>query len=173
MFKKVSNKSILKGSTLLCCTFVTLAMTGCQESPSFMRQNTAEIIMNNPSPKKFYGGVVGSGISAFATQEYSTGNMSGDLVGLFNERDIDKTMDVVNRLKIANILEFKPSNQWQTWRDGPNNIKYSLKPGRPIFSEDGDKTCRDYDIVLESSIGNRSTSGTACRTGDGNWLLVS
>jgi surface antigen len=159
-------KRYIKKSFKFTIIGTALILTGCS-------QNSAEMAFNNPEPSLFYGGVIGTGSGAFPTTPYADGSMSGELIGLFHEDDIDKTLDAVNRLKIANILEFKPSNEWQTWTDRANNIKYSIRPGRPMFSSDGSETCRDYDLVSQQKNRSLQASGLACRRVDGNWILNS
>jgi len=141
-------------------------LAGCSQNPS-------QVAFNNPQPANFYGGVIGTSTENYQTNAFSKGALAGELVGLFYEDAIDQSLDVANRLKIANILEFKPSNQWQSWTDAQKNVKYSIRPGRPIFSVDGSETCREYDLIARIQGETSQASGFACRKPNGNWLLNS
>lgn len=141
-----------------------LAMTGCAD-------------MNNGGVSKQGVGAVTGGVlgGLLGTQVHGKGRaaamIGGTLLGAFVGSSIGQSMDEVDRMKMSQTLETAPSNATQTWVNPDSHVSYQVTPTR-TYQQDG-RPCREY--TTRANIGGRMQSvyGTACRTSDGSWQVVS
>jgi surface antigen len=142
----------------------TLIIAGCST------QTPEDQVLSQADQNRYLGGVLASGSGVLIPgDDVKSHDASGTLVGAFVVQSIDLKMSEANRLKMANMLEYQTSNQWERWNDNANHTMYSLKTGTPAFGDD--EVCRHYDLVAKSSENYSQASGIACRQSNGNWLL--
>lgn len=137
-----------------------LALSGCMTNPT--REDVGLAIGGA------LGGVLGSqvGKGNGRTAAIITGTLLGAAVG----GSIGRTMDEVDRLKVAQVLETVPSRQPASWDNPRTGVGYTVTPER-TYRVAEQTYCREYTV--EARIGRRAEEvyGTACRQADGSWQI--
>lgn len=152
----------MNSRTTLATVFATiLFLAGCA-TPQGPREETGMIIGG------ILGGVLGSqvgsgrgrGIAALA------GMMAGGAIG----GAIGRSMDDVDRMKMAATLETTRTGVATTWHNPDTGYDYRMEPTRTFETAEG--PCREY--TLDAQIGGKAEQvyGTACRQADGSWRIV-
>ncbi len=97
--------------------------------------------------------------------------IAGTLVGAAIGGSIGKTMDDVDRMRMAQTLETVRTGVSSSWRNPDTGNQYAVTPVRTYESSSG--PCREYTI--DAIIGGRREKvyGTACRQPDGSWKTSS
>lgn len=93
----------------------------------------------------------------------------GTLVGIQIAGSIGRTMDDLDRLRVAHSLEIVRTGVPTTWVNPDTHYQYSVVPTRTY--ERSDTVCREYTI--DATIGGKTEQvyGTACRQADGSWKV--
>lgn len=140
---------------------IVLGLAGCA-TPHGPKEETGMVIGG------ILGGVLGSqvgsgrgrGIAAIA------GLVAGGAIG----GAIGRSMDDVDRIKMAATLETTRTGVSSTWHNPDTGYDYRMEPTRTYETPEG--PCREY--VLDAEIGGRTEQvyGTACRQPDGSWRIV-
>ena len=114
------------------------------------------------------GGVIGSqvGEGRGKTAAIIIGTLAGTMIG----RHIGETMDDVDRMQTATVLNDAKTGQVTTWINPDNGNRYTVTPTRTIERTEG--PCREFR--LDARVGdkpNQEVYGTACLQPDGSWLV--
>lgn len=140
----------------------TLVLTGCASNPT--NQGIGTVV----------GGVLGGigGAQIGKGRGRTAAIIVGTLVGAAIGGSIGRTMDDVDRMKVATALEHSPSNRSTTWRNPDSGNRYTVTPRR-TYRRSAQTYCREYNI--DAQIGGRREKvyGTACRQPDGSWRMQS
>jgi surface antigen len=114
------------------------------------------------------GGVLGHQVADGRVRTAATilGAVAGGAIGA----SIGRTMDDVDRMKMAATLETTRTGVSTTWRNPDTGYDYRMTPTRTYETARG--PCREY--TMDAMIGGRTEQvyGTACRQPDGSWRIV-
>lgn len=114
------------------------------------------------------GGVLGHQVGGGRGQTAATiiGAITGGAIGA----SIGRSMDDLDRIKMAATLETTRTGVATTWVNPDTGYNYRLTPTRTVETAEG--PCREY--IMDSTIGGRVEQiyGTACRQADGSWRIV-
>lgn len=140
----------------------TLVLAGCASNPT--NQDIGTVLGG------VLGGIGGSQIGE--GQGRTAAIIVGTLVGAAIGGSIGRTMDDVDRMKVASALENSPTNRSTTWRNPDSGNRYTVTPRR-TYRQAEQTYCREYS--MEAQIGGRREElyGTACRQPDGRWRMQS
>ena len=114
------------------------------------------------------GGVIGAqvGEGRGRTAAIIVGTIAGSMIG----RHIGETMDDVDRMRTATVLNDSRTGETTSWVNPDNGHVYAVTPTRTY--EQGVGPCREFR--LDATIGDESHQhvyGTACLQADGSWLV--
>lgn len=114
------------------------------------------------------GGVIGAqvGEGSGRTAAIIIGTIAGAMIG----RHIGETMDDVDRMNTARVLNDSRTGRSTTWVNPDNGNRYTVTPTR-TYEESGGP-CREFR--LDATVGsqpNQEVFGTACLQADGAWLV--
>lgn len=114
------------------------------------------------------GGVVGAqvGEGRGRTAAIIVGTIAGSMIG----RHIGETMDDVDRMRTATVLNDSRTGETTSWVNPDTGYHYAVTPTR-TYSE-GVGPCREFR--LDASVGEQSHQhvyGTACLQADGSWMI--
>ena len=114
------------------------------------------------------GGIVGAQVGDGDGQIIAayTGAVVGSIIG----SNIGATMDEVNRMKMAEVLENTKTDHSRSWVDPDTNARYTVKPTKTI--KQNTRICRNFtmSIVIDGEL--KTAHGVACRDVNGNWKVV-
>jgi surface antigen len=150
-------------STIHSCVvgIVALGLTGCAS----MSQQDVGVLTGG-----VVGGVVGSHFGGGAGQTACI--LGGSIIGAMIGGSIGKSMDEVDRMKMSEALESNCSNQTSNWVNPDNGNRYSVTPKR-AYRDNRGQPCREYTTVATIGGKKQEIYGTACRTQDGSWRVIS
>ena len=122
------------------------------------------------------GAMTGGVVGAVLGSQFGKGDgkvaaaAAGAVVGGIVGGNIGSSLDELNRMKMANVLETTQTNHAHSWVDPDTNTKYTVKPTKTIKTDQ--RVCREYtmSIVVDGSL--QTAKGTACRDASGNWAIV-
>ena len=119
------------------------------------------------------GGVAGGAIGSTVAKgdNRTVAIVGGTLLGVLIGGAIGRSMDNVDQNCIGQALEHAEDGQEVRWRD-PNGYDYEVVPQRTFTGTDGEY-CREYTTTAVINGRAERVYGTACRTADGSWRLVS
>ncbi len=147
---------------LLIAALVTgLALPGCAtEGP---KEQSGMVIGG------ILGGVLGAQIGKGHGREVAI--IAGTLAGAAIGGAVGKSMDDVDRMKVAQTLEGVRTGVSSSWHNPDTGVDYTVTPTRTYETASG--PCREF--TTEAIIGGKKQSvyGTACRQPDGSWKVQS
>lgn len=140
--------------------FALLAASGCAATHG-NQQGTGAIIGGG------LGGILGSQIGSGAgnTAAIIVGTLTGAAIG----SNIGRTMDEVDRMRIAEALETQPTGSSTQWINPDSRQAYIVTPVRTF--QVNQEPCREFIMDVKIENRNEKVSGTACRTASGNWIM--
>lgn len=145
----------------LAVLLASLLLSACAASPG-PREEAGMIIGG------IIGGVLGNQVGDGSGRRIATalGALAGGAIG----SSIGRSMDEVDRMKMAATLETTRTGVSTTWTNPDTGSDYRMTPTRTY--ESAGSPCREY--VLDAEIGGRTEEvyGTACRQADGSWKIV-
>jgi surface antigen len=114
------------------------------------------------------GGVLGSQVGSGRGRTLATA--AGAVVGGAVGASVGRSMDDVDRMKMAATLETTRTGVATEWRNPDTGYYYRMEPTRTYETAEG--PCREY--TMDAQIGGRTEQvyGTACRQPDGSWQIV-
>lgn len=115
------------------------------------------------------GGVLGSQVGKGSGKVAAT--IAGTLVGAFIGGAVGKSMDDVDRMKMNQALEQTRTGNTASWTNPDSNVRYNVTPTKTYYR--GNEPCREYTTTAIIGGKREKVYGTACRTSDGNWRIVS
>lgn len=145
----------------------SLAIGGCaaphngpQETPR-QQEQTGAIIGGA------LGGLLGSQVGGGrgTTAAIIAGTLAGAAVG----SNIGRTMDEVDRQRLAQTLERQPTGQSTEWRNPDSGADYTVTPERTFETEQ--RPCREFTVEAVIDGERDRVTGTACRTPNGEWQI--
>lgn len=147
-------KSLVVSAVLVCAS-----LTGCAAGP---KEEVGMVIGG------VLGGVLGHQIGGGRGQTAATilGAIAGGAIGA----SIGRSMDDLDRMKMAATLETTRTGVATTWRNPDTGYDYRMTPTRTYETAEG--PCREY--TMDATIGGRTEQvyGIACRQADGSWRIV-
>jgi surface antigen len=114
------------------------------------------------------GGVLGQQVGGGSGRTAAT--IIGTIAGVSIGGAMGRSMDDVDRMKVAASLETTRTGVASRWQNPDTGNVFTVVPTRTIESATG--PCREY--TLDAQIGGRPEQifGTACRQADGSWRTV-
>ncbi len=114
------------------------------------------------------GGVLGSRVGDGRGQTAAT--IIGAMAGMAIGGSIGRSMDDVDRMKLATAMETTRTGVVTEWQNPDTGYQYTVKPTATTETSEG--PCREF--TLDAQIGGSSEEiyGTACRNPDGSWRIV-
>ncbi|MBT4885222.1 MAG: glycine zipper 2TM domain-containing protein [Legionellales bacterium] len=118
------------------------------------------------------GGVIGGVLGA----QFGKGDgqvaaaAAGAILGGVIGGNVGESMDELNRMKMAKVLENTKTNHSHSWVDPDSKAKYTVKPTKTIHKDN--TVCRNYtmSVVVDGNL--ETAQGLACRNANGNWDIV-
>ena len=150
-------------STIQSCVtgIIAFSLLGCAS----MSQQDAGVLTGG-----VLGGIIGSQLGGGAGQVACT--LGGSIIGAMIGGSVGKSMDKVDRMKVTQALESNASNQSSNWVNPDNGNHYSVTPKRAYRGDRG-QPCREYTTTAIIGGKKQEVYGTACRTKDGSWRVIS
>lgn len=113
------------------------------------------------------GGVLGTQIGQGRGRDIAI--IAGVLAGAAIGGSVGRTMDEVDRMKMAQTLEGVRTGVSSTWVNPDTGAQYAVTPTRTYETAGG--PCREF--TTEAVIGGKREKvyGTACRQADGSWKV--
>jgi surface antigen len=115
------------------------------------------------------GGAVGSTVGKGDTRVVAI--IAGTVLGAVIGREIGKDMDREDRGCLGHSLELTKGGTTVRWDNPAYGVTYALTPTRDIRRDGRD--CREFKLAATKGSRRESGTGVACRTGDGQWNMVS
>lgn len=150
----------MKARTLFLTALLTLVMlAGCATGP---KEEVGMMIGG------VLGGVLGHQVGSGSGRAAATilGAVAGGAIG----SSVGRSMDDLDRMKMAATLETTRTGVATTWNNPDTGYDYRMEPTRTYRTTEG--PCREY--TLDADIGGRTEQvyGTACRQPDGSWRII-
>lgn len=156
-------RNTIRQPILILVVCAPLLLSGCASNPSQQKIGAA------------VGGILGGigGALIAHPQGRTAAIIIGTLMGVTIGGGIGRTMDEVDRMKVAQILERTPSRRPMSWRNPNSGIQYTVTPRRTYQRSAARRYCREY--ILKAQVGGRYQQiySTACRQPDGSWQVRS
>lgn len=115
------------------------------------------------------GGVIGAGVAKGDNRTAAI--VGGSIIGAIIGGLVGRSMDRVDQNCVGQALEHAQDGQEVRWRN-PNGYEYEVVPRR-TYTNGAGQYCREYTSTAVISGRAERIYGTACRTEDGSWRLVS
>lgn len=116
------------------------------------------------------GGVIGSHVGGGAGRTACI--LGGSIIGAMIGGSVGKSMDELDQMKMNQALESNHCNQSSSWVNPDSGNRYSITPKR-TYSNDYGQPCREYTTTAIIGGKRQQIYGTACRTADGSWKVIS
>ena len=146
------------------CPIVLLAvllLSGCQ---NMTKQDVGTITGG------VIGGAIGSQFGGGSGQVAAA--IGGTLLGAYIGGSIGRSMDEVDRMKLASSMETARTKQTTTWRNPDTGNSYRVTPQKTWIQADG-QPCREFSTVATIGGKKQQMYGTACRDASGAWMIRS
>lgn len=118
------------------------------------------------------GGALGSvlGHQFGSGKGRAAATIAGALIGGYLAGNAGRTMDDVNRMKVAKALETTRTNHTKSWIDPDSQAEYAVTPTRTYHKHK--MPCREFttSILMDGRL--QTAKGVACRDRNGNWRIV-
>ncbi|HXV23821.1 MAG TPA: RT0821/Lpp0805 family surface protein [Alphaproteobacteria bacterium] len=115
------------------------------------------------------GGAIGAGVAKGDNRTVAI--VGGTIIGAIIGGVIGRSMDRVDQNCVGQALEHAQDGQEVRWH-APNGYEYEVVPRR-TYTSAGGQYCREYTTTAVIHGRAERVYGTACRTPDGSWRLVS
>ncbi len=115
------------------------------------------------------GGAIGSTVAKGDSRIIAI--LAGATIGAIVGREIGRDMNDSDRACMGHALEIGTSGQRIAWNGANPGLEYTMTLGDG-FERDG-QSCRRFTIERELDGRNARERAAACRTGEGQWRLVS
>ena len=126
--------------------------------------------------KQHVGTVVGGTVGGFLGSQIGDGSgqlaatAAGAVIGALIGSEVGRTMDQVDRMKLASTLEATPTGRTAAWHNPDTGVHYEATPTRTYDS--AGSPCRDYTVDAYIDGRPETVTGTACRQPNGTWRTV-
>jgi len=127
-------------------------------------------------PKEGVGRVIGGAAGGIAGHQVGGGRgqvaatIAGTLIGAEIGGAVGRSMDEVDRMRMAQTLETTPTGRTTTWQNPDTGYDYSMVPTRTY--ETAGRPCREYTMNAVIDGRTEVIRGLACRQPDGSWRIV-
>jgi surface antigen len=124
------------------------------------------------------GTVAGGATGALIGSQFGKGSgkvaaaAAGTLIGALIGGNIGKTMDKVDRMEMSRALENNRTGQATSWTNPDSGNNYTVQPTKTYQGNNG-QPCREYTTTGVIDGRQERIKGTACRSSDGSWRVVS
>jgi surface antigen len=150
--------------TRIITSFISTVLTiglisGCASGPQEQSGTVAGGIVGAA-----VGSTIGKGDGRIAA--IILGTLAGSAIGA----NIGRHMDVQDRVRTAEIMEYNRTGQPSGWKNPDSGNVYTVTPTRTY--ERAEAPCREF--TMNANIGGKVERiyGTACRQADGSWKVV-
>lgn len=123
--------------------------------------------------KQHVGTVVGGTVGGFLGSQIGDGRgqlaatAAGAVVGALIGSEVGRTMDEVDRMRLASTLERTPTGRTTAWHNPDTGVQYEATPTHTYQSQGS--PCRDYTVDAYIDGRPETVTGTACRQPNGTW----
>jgi surface antigen len=154
-------QSLISKAKLGLLGVISLTMVGCASTGG--PNEEAGMIIGG-----VIGGILGSQVGDGRGKTAAT--IVGAMAGMAIGGSVGRSMDDVDRMKLAAAMETTRTGVVTEWRNPDTGYQYAVKPTQTVETTEG--PCREF--TLDAQIGGRSEEiyGTACRKADGSWRIV-
>jgi surface antigen len=130
----------------------------------------ASLIMGACATESQTGTAVGAGAGGLigAAAGGWQGALFGAAVGGLLGYGVGRSVEVENERRMEYALE---ADRQSRWTNPDTGYVYTVEP-QPIYYDRG-RSCRQFSMVAEIDGRPRNVYGTACRTAEGRWDVVS
>jgi len=124
------------------------------------------------------GAVVGGAAGGVAGSQFGSGSgktaatIAGVLIGAAVGSVVGEYMTRQDRAYMSRSLEQNRPGQTSTWSNPETGYNYRVTPRSTYVGQQG-RTCRDFNQVILADGRRETVSGTACKTPQGRWEIVS
>jgi len=135
----------------------------------------------NDKRSETMGGVVGGILGGIAGSKMGDGtgqNMAiivGATLGTMWGQDIAKGMTNVDKIyserTTKDTLEYGKPGETSSWSNPDSGNSGSVKIDK-VYANDKGEDCRQFETTVNVEGEDRTATGTACRTSDGEWQVV-
>ena len=151
---------MIKNLVIIASLGLFLAISGCATQQG-QQEQTGAIIGGA------LGGILGSQVGGGrgTTAAIIVGTIAGAAIG----GNVGRTMDEVDRMRMAQTLETQPTGSSTQWSNPDSGANYTVTPTRTF--ETNQQPCREFtmDAVIDGQV--ERVTGTACRTPGGEWKM--
>lgn len=127
-------------------------------------------------PNESFGTILGGAIGGIAGHQVGSGSgrvaatIVGTLIGGAIGGNVGRTMDQVDRQRVATTLERTPDNHSVYWQNPNSGAEYATTPIRTYTNRAG-SPCREFQQTAYVGGKRQNVYGTACRQADGSWKI--
>jgi surface antigen len=119
------------------------------------------------------GAVIGAAAGALTGQAIghnTGGTLIGMAVGGMLGYIVGNEMDKYDQAQLNRIYETSPSNHRTTWVNPDTKRSYAVTP-QPAYTKPSGQVCRNAEIQATVDGRPEKVMSTACRDGNGRWVL--
>lgn len=140
--------------------FACLMLSGCTAPPT---QEQSGMVIGG-----ILGGAIGSQVGG--GQGSTVAAVVGTLIGAAIGGNIGRSMDDLDRVKVAAALENTKTGSSSQWRNPDTGSQYTVTPTHT--HETKARPCREFTIDGLVGGSREKIYGTACRQNDGSWQII-
>jgi surface antigen len=115
------------------------------------------------------GGLLGSTVGRGAGNAAAI--VGGAVLGTLVGGSVGRSMDDLDRVRVAQALENVPSRQALAWQNPDTENRYEVEPLGTFKDREG-RYCREFQTKALIAGESQQVYGTACRQPDGTWEIV-
>jgi surface antigen len=119
------------------------------------------------------GALIGAGAGALAGQAIgrnTTSTLIGTALGGMLGYIIGNEMDKYDRQRVSHVYETSPSHQTTAWVNPDTGNRYEVTP-QPAYKNSRGQVCREAIMHAKVRGKYEEVYTTACRDGNGDWVL--
>lgn len=124
------------------------------------------------------GTLVGAAVGGYVGSQVVDGDAKvvaiagGAVIGAIVGGKIGRSMDKADHYCVGQALEYAEQGRPVSWTDSRDNTRYRVTTLETFKSGWEDQYCRRYQAAAVINGREETTTGTACRTPDGQWQLM-
>ncbi|MHC8509352.1 MAG: RT0821/Lpp0805 family surface protein [Rhodospirillales bacterium] len=133
-------------------------------------------------PNETIGALLGAGLGGFLGAQFGGGKGKiiaasvGVLAGAWLGSEIGKKLDDADRKSVAGLtqdaLSHNPTGAVSKWENPETQVAAASAPTTDVYEAPNGRDCRDFEQTVMLDGEAETITGTACRDGDGRWVVV-